>query len=63
MSTEIQARLRAVRAKLDLTQKALAEKLAVPLPTLIKWENDQRTPRGLSLTALEERLTALLKQE
>lgn len=61
MSAQIQARLRAVRTKLHLTQKDLAAQLGVPLPTLIKWENDQRTPRGLALESLEGKLRALLK--
>jgi transcriptional regulator with XRE-family HTH domain len=61
MSKELASKLKLVRSKLDLTQQELADKLPVPLPTLIKWENDLRTPRGFALKALEEKLQALLQ--
>lgn len=60
MSKELASKLKAAREALALTQKALAEKLGVPLRTLIAWENDQRTPRGLALEALNAKLDALL---
>lgn len=38
------------------TQRAAAEQLRVPLKTYIDWEQGRRTPRGLALTALLERI-------
>ncbi len=63
MSKELANKLRSARAKLEFTQKALAERLGVPTRTLIAWENDQYTPRGLALEALYAKLDAILKGE
>jgi DNA-binding transcriptional regulator YiaG len=52
MSEEVVCKLKAARERLNLTQKEMAERLEVPLRTLIKWEQNQRTPSGLSLKAL-----------
>jgi DNA-binding transcriptional regulator YiaG len=61
MSEEIARKLKAARAKVGETQVQFAERLNVPVRTLIGWENNQRTPRGLSLEALTEKLDAILK--
>lgn len=61
MSKSVQKQLRAARQKLNLTQKALAAQLGVPYKTLINWEQDANTPRGLALEALAGKLQALLK--
>lgn len=61
MSAKIQARLRAARAKLNLTQQQLAALLGVALRNIENWEQNTATPRGLALEALESKLAALLR--
>lgn len=61
MSEELKNKLKNARQRLGLTQKAMAELLGCPLRTLIGWENNERTPRGFALTALNAKLDALLK--
>lgn len=56
MSEELVRKLKAARERLGVTQKQMAERLQCPLPTYIKWENDQATPRGFALKALLETL-------
>lgn len=63
MSEELKNKLKAAREKLGLTQKAFAEKIGVPYRTLVGWENDQRTPRGLALKALNDALDAILSRD
>lgn len=63
MSEELKNKLKAAREKLGLTQKQFAEKIGVPYRTLVSWENDQRTPRGFALTALMEKLDAILSED
>lgn len=60
MSEELKRKLKLAREALGLTQKQMAEKVGVPLRTLIGWENDQRTPRGLALTTLNSLLDEIL---
>jgi DNA-binding transcriptional regulator YiaG len=60
MSEELRIKLKAAREKLGLSQSQAAGKWGIPLPTLIKWENNLRTPRGFALTALTEKLDAIL---
>ncbi len=59
MSEELKLKLKEIRARLGLTQAAFAAKLGVSLDTLQKWEQNQRTPRGFALTALNAALDAL----
>lgn len=63
MSQELQRKLKEVRKKTGDTQKEFAKCLGVPLPTLVHWENDQRTPRGLALEALSTKLDSLLESK
>jgi DNA-binding transcriptional regulator YiaG len=37
------------RKKLGLTQKALAAKLGVSVPSIVNWESGKMTPRGKNL--------------
>jgi DNA-binding transcriptional regulator YiaG len=60
MSEEIARKVKAARAKLELSQAQAAAVLGVPKATLIKWEQNQRTPRGLALEALNAKLDAIL---
>lgn len=62
MSEELCRKLKAARENLGLSQSQAAQAWGVPLRTLISWENDQRTPRGLALQAIEEKLEKALKQ-
>lgn len=63
MSEELKIKLKAVRAKLGLSQSQAAKAWGIPLRTLIGWENDQRTPRGFALTQLNALLdTAMAKK-
>jgi DNA-binding XRE family transcriptional regulator len=61
MSKQVADKLKKARAKLGETQVQFAKRLGVPARTLIAWENDQYTPRGLALEALNAKLDALLK--
>lgn len=56
MSKEVADRLKLARTKVGETQREFALRMGVPQRTLISWENDQRTPRGLALEALTSRL-------
>lgn len=60
MSQEVRNKLLAVRAKLEISQAQAAAVLEVPLITLKQWEQDKRTPRGLALKALLEKLDRIL---
>lgn len=62
MSEELRRKLKAARAKLGLSQSQAAKAWGIPLPTLKCWENDQRTPRGFALQALNEKLDAILAE-
>jgi DNA-binding transcriptional regulator YiaG len=61
MSKELVRKLKAARELVGETQVVFAERLGVPTRTLIGWENDQRTPRGLALKALNDALDTILK--
>ena len=63
MSQELRNRLREARAKLALSQSLFAQKIGIPLGTLIKWENDQATPRGLALTSINQILDKILAEK
>lgn len=52
-------RLQTIRKTLRLTRAAFATKLDVPPPTLRKWENNERQPRGLTAKYLEMKLAEL----
>ncbi len=60
MSEELRRKLQSARAKLKLSQAEFAKQIGMPRGTLIKWENDQRTPRGLSLKLINEMLDKIL---
>ncbi|RYD36557.1 MAG: XRE family transcriptional regulator [Verrucomicrobiaceae bacterium] len=62
MSQELRAKLKAARKKLEFTQNEAAKAWGVPLPTLICWENDQRTPAAYSLRMLNEMLDSILME-
>lgn len=38
--------VKAIRARLGMTQEAFSEAFAIPVPTLKKWETHQRVPEG-----------------
>jgi transcriptional regulator with XRE-family HTH domain len=42
------------RKKLGLTQKALAAKLGVSVPSIVNWESGKMTPRGKNLAKIEK---------
>ncbi len=42
------------RKKLGLTQKALAAKLGVSVPSVVNWESGKMTPRGKNLAKIEK---------
>ena len=44
------------RKKLGLTQKALAAKLGVSVPSVVNWESGKMTPRGKNLAKVEKLL-------
>jgi len=62
MSEELRRKLKAARQKLNLSQSQAAKEWGMPLRTLINWENDRRTPRGFSLTAITEKLDRILAE-
>jgi putative transcriptional regulator len=47
-----------IRAALNLTQTALAQKIGVSFPSVNKWENEKAAPSPLAL----EKLRAIAKQ-
>lgn len=61
MSKELANKLKAARLKLGLSQAQAALKWGIPKPTLIKWENDQRTPTGYALAQLNAMLDEILR--
>ena len=63
MSQELRNRLKAARAKRGLSQSKFAAQIGVPTRTLINWENDVQTPRGLALTAINQTLDAILAEK
>ena len=44
------------RKKLGLTQKALAAKLGVSVPSIVNWESGKMAPRGKNLAKIEKEL-------
>lgn len=60
MSEELRLKLKSARAKLGLSQSEAASAWGINKKTLISWENDLRTPRGFALTAILEKLDAIL---
>jgi DNA-binding transcriptional regulator YiaG len=60
MSEELKGKLKAARAKLNLSQSQAAEAWGVPVRTLQGWERNQSTPRGFAFRALVEKLDAIL---
>lgn len=60
MSEELATKLKTAREKLGLSQSQAAKAWGISLKTLQAWEQDQRTPRGFALTALMEKLDAIL---
>lgn len=55
--------LKQVRRELGLTQKGLAEKLGVSLPTVVNWELGKSTPRGQNRIKLDEFFTETIGDE
>ena len=45
------------RKKLGLTQKTLAAKLGVSIPSVVNWENGKMSPRGKNLAKIEKFLS------
>jgi DNA-binding transcriptional regulator YiaG len=60
MSQELASKLKEAREKLGLSQSQAAKAWDIPLSTLQHWEQDERTPRGLALRLLMEKLDAIL---
>jgi putative transcriptional regulator len=60
MSEELRRKLKDARAKLGLSQAQFAKQIGMPRGTLIKWENDQSTPQGLSLKLINAMLDKIL---
>lgn len=60
MSQELRNRLKAARQKTGESQSKFAARIGVPVRTLINWENDQQTPRGLALTSINQILDQIL---
>lgn len=58
--TEFAERLKAARAAAGLTQKAVSEKLGIPLNTIKSWEKSHNTPTAFTQAAV---LDALKKEE
>jgi len=52
--TEIGRRLKAGRAKLNLSQAQAAKTWKISVRTLQQWEQGQSEPQGLALRALDE---------
>ncbi len=46
------------RKKLGLTQKALAAKLGVSLPSVVNWENGKISPKGKNLAKVKKFLAS-----
>ena len=46
------------RKKLGLTQKALAAKLGVSLPSVVNWENGKNSPKGKNLAKVKKFLAS-----
>lgn len=63
MSEELANKLKAARRKLGLSQSEAAKAWGISPRTLQKWEQDQRTPRGLALRLLLEKLDAILSED
>ena len=62
MSKKLRLKLKAARTKLGLSQSEAADLLKVPVRTLQQWEQDQQTPRGFALDALNEKLDKILAE-
>lgn len=60
MSEELKNKLKQAREKLGLTQVQFAERIEVPYRTLVNWENDLATPRGLALKTINDLLDSIL---
>ena len=56
------ARIKAVRAKLDLSQEEAAKSWGFSVPTLRAWEQEVRRPIGLYKAKLERTLRRLEEQ-
>lgn len=62
MSKELADKLKAARKKLGLTQQEAAQQWGIPASTMIKWEQDESTPRGYALQQLNQMLDGILGQ-
>jgi DNA-binding XRE family transcriptional regulator len=60
MSEDLRLKLKAARERLGLTQSKAAKLWGLSLRTLINWENDISTPRGIGLVAINQILDAIL---
>jgi DNA-binding transcriptional regulator YiaG len=60
MSEELSRKLKSARAKLGITQTQAAQVWGIPYKTLLSWEQNVNTPRGFALTAILEKLDAIL---
>lgn len=63
MSEELANKLKAARTKLNFSQSQAAAAWGIPIRTLRAWEQNQRTPQGFALKALEEKLDAILAEK
>lgn len=61
MSDSLKSKLKATRKRLGITQKQLAARLEIPLPTIVSWENDQRTPYPFTARQIVKALDAMTK--
>ena len=61
-SQNLSARLKAARKKLRLSQAQAAAEWHIPRRTLINWENNQRMPRSVALTAINTLLDGILSR-
>ena len=62
MSQELANKLKAARQKLGLSQAQAAQEWGLTVKTLQNWEHNISTPRGLALTAINEKLDAILAE-
>jgi DNA-binding XRE family transcriptional regulator len=60
MNQALPRKLKSARAKLNLTQEAMAAKLGVKYQSYAKWEQGRATPSPLALTALNAAVDALV---
>jgi DNA-binding XRE family transcriptional regulator len=63
MSHDLRTRLKEARKKLGLTQERAAKAWQVPLDTLIRWENNRRSPSTFTPAMLNQLLDEILDMD